>query len=93
MSKKADGLVWTKVESLNPGLNEKYQAFKQAEQVAKEYKAAFEDDFRTQFQAKNGKLASNQQMVFSHSWWGTVSFAVKTVDSAKSKNKPTGFSL
>ena len=92
MSKKAEGLVWTKVESMNPGLNEKYQAFKQAEQVMLEYKAAFEDDFRNQAQSKNGKLAPNQQMVFSYKW-GTVSFAVKTVDSAKSKSKPTGFSL
>lgn len=92
MSKKAEGLVWTKVESMNPGLNEKYQAFKQAEQVMLEYKAAFEDDFRTQAQSKNGKLAPNQQMLFSYRW-GTVSFAVKTVDSATSKSKPTGFSL
>ena len=92
MSKKVEGLAWTKVESMNPGLNELYQAFKQAEQVMLEYKAAFEGDFRDQLQAKNGKLAPNQQMVFSYRW-GTVSFAVKTVDSAKSKNKPTGFSL
>jgi len=92
MSKKVEGLAWTKVESMNPGLVEKYQAFKQAEQVMLEYKAAFEDDFRTQAQSKNGKLAPNQQMLFSYRW-GTVSFAVKTVDSAKSKSKPTGFSL
>lgn len=92
MSKKAEGLVWTKVESMNPGLNEKYQAFKQAEKVAQEYRRAFEDDFRTQAQAKNGKLAPNQQMVFSYKW-GTVSFAVKTVDATTTKSKPTGFSL
>ena len=92
MSKKVEGLAWTKVESMNPGLAEKYQAFKEAEQVALEYKRAFEDDFLAQIQAKNGKLAPSQQMVFSYRW-GTVSFAVKTVDSAKSKSKPTGFSL
>lgn len=91
MSKKAEGLVWTKVESMNPGLNEKYQAFKQAEQVAQEYRRAFEDDFREQAQSKNGTLGKNQQMVFSYKW-GTVSFAVKTVDST-TKSKPTGFSL
>ena len=92
MSKKVEGLAWTKVESMNPGLNEKYQAFKQAEQVMLEYKHAFEVDFRDQFQDKNGKLAPSQQVVFSYKW-GTVSFAVKTVDSTKSNSKPTGFSL
>jgi len=92
MSKKVDGLVWTPINELNPGLNEKYQAFKQAEQVMLEYKHAFEVDFRDQFQARNGKLGPNQEMLFSYRW-GSVSFAVKTVDSAKSKSKPTGFSL
>jgi len=92
MSKKVEGLAWTKVESMNPGLAEKYKAFKEAEQVMLEYKAAFENDFSTQAQAKNGKLAPNQQMKFSYKW-GTVSFAIKTVDSATSKSKPTGFSL
>ena len=92
MSKKVDGVVWTPINELNPGLNEKYQAFKQAEQVAKEYKAAFEDDFRTQFQAKNGKLARNQQMVFSYRFGG-LAIAVKTVEPATPKSKPKGISL
>jgi len=92
MSKKVDGLVWTPINELNPGLNEKYRAFKEAEQVMLEYKRAFEDDFRDQFQAKNGKLAPNQRMVFSYKW-GSLYMAVKTVEPAKRKSKPTGISL
>ena len=92
MSKKAEGLVWTKVESMNPGLNEKYDAFKQAEKVMLEYKAAFEDDFLTQAQKKNGKLAANQQMLFSYRW-GTVSFAIKVIEPSTGKSKRLGFSL